>query len=65
MTGESVSELFVATLHCIRDSAAQAIKKTSDFLGKLWSMTSHLLPLPIDELNLDWNLLVVLMYRLH
>lgn len=31
--GESVSELFVATLDCIKDSAAQGIRKTGDFLG--------------------------------
>lgn len=34
--GESVSALFVATLDCIRDSAAQGIRKTSEFLGKSW-----------------------------
>lgn len=38
---ESVSELFVATLDCIRDSAAHGIRKTSDFLGTkivFWDM---------------------------
>ncbi|EPS62384.1 hypothetical protein M569_12406, partial [Genlisea aurea] len=30
---ESVSELFVATLDCIANSASTAIKRTSEFLG--------------------------------
>ncbi|KAL2544069.1 hypothetical protein Fot_13302 [Forsythia ovata] len=30
---ESVAELFVATLECIRDSASDAIRQTCDFLG--------------------------------
>ncbi|KAL3818096.1 hypothetical protein ACJIZ3_004001 [Penstemon smallii] len=33
LNDESISELFVATLDCIKDSAAHAIIKTSDFLG--------------------------------
>lgn len=32
---ESVSELFGATLDCISDSASNAMKKSSEFLGKL------------------------------
>ncbi|KAL6556364.1 hypothetical protein OROGR_005652 [Orobanche gracilis] len=44
--GESVSELFVATLDIIRDSAADAIRKTSDFLGTrivFWDMRDSFL----------------------
>ncbi|RAL44398.1 hypothetical protein DM860_011675 [Cuscuta australis] len=33
MRDESMDELFVATFDCIRDSAANAIRKTCDFLG--------------------------------
>lgn len=33
LDNESVAELFVATLECIRDSAADAIRQTCDFLG--------------------------------
>ncbi|KAH6758083.1 hypothetical protein C2S52_023025 [Perilla frutescens var. hirtella] len=39
--GEPVSELFVATLDCLRDSAAHGIRKTCDFLGAkivFWDM---------------------------
>ncbi|XP_057764080.1 protein unc-13 homolog isoform X2 [Salvia miltiorrhiza] len=46
VNGESVSELFVATLDCIRDSAAQGIRKTSDFLGAkivFWDMRDSFL----------------------
>ncbi|KAI3468779.1 hypothetical protein Pfo_025442 [Paulownia fortunei] len=46
VNGESVSELFVATLDCIRDSAAHAIRKTSDFLGAkivFWDMRDSFL----------------------
>lgn len=34
LNDESITELFVATLDCIRDSAGHAIKRTCDFLGK-------------------------------
>ncbi|XP_051137356.1 protein unc-13 homolog isoform X2 [Andrographis paniculata] len=43
---EAVSELFVATLDCISDSASQAIRKTSDFLGAkivFWDMRDSFL----------------------
>ncbi|XP_011081014.1 uncharacterized protein LOC105164132 isoform X3 [Sesamum indicum] len=46
VNAESVSELFVATLDCIRDSAANAIRKTSDFLGTkivFWDMRDSFL----------------------
>ncbi|XP_047945156.1 protein unc-13 homolog isoform X1 [Salvia hispanica] len=46
LNGESVSELFVATLDCIRDSAAQGIQKTSEFLGAkvvFWDMRDSFL----------------------
>ncbi|KAL1547598.1 protein unc-13 isoform X2 [Salvia divinorum] len=46
VNGESVSELFVATLDCIRDSAAQGIRKTSEFLGAkvvFWDMRDSFL----------------------
>ncbi|KAL6556752.1 hypothetical protein OROHE_006628 [Orobanche hederae] len=46
VNGESVSELFVATLDIIRDSAADAIQKTSDFLGTrivFWDMRDSFL----------------------
>ncbi|KAL9177741.1 hypothetical protein ABFS82_01G078500 [Erythranthe guttata] len=46
VNGESVSELFVATLDCIKDSAAHAIRKTSDFLGAkivFWDMRDSFL----------------------
>lgn len=34
MCSESVDELFVATFDCIRDSAADAIKRTCELVGK-------------------------------
>ncbi|KAL8543750.1 hypothetical protein ACS0TY_004350 [Phlomoides rotata] len=46
VNGESVSELFVATLDCIKDSASHAIRKTSDFLGTkivFWDMRDSFL----------------------
>ncbi|KAG8374878.1 hypothetical protein BUALT_Bualt10G0041300 [Buddleja alternifolia] len=46
LNGESVSELFIATLDCIRDSAADAIRNTSDFLGAkivFWDMRDSFL----------------------
>ncbi|GFQ01344.1 hypothetical protein PHJA_002278300 [Phtheirospermum japonicum] len=46
VNGESVSELFVATLDIIRDSAADAIRTTSDFLGArivFWDMRESFL----------------------
>lgn len=33
MCSESVDELFVATFDCIRDSAADAIKRTCELVG--------------------------------
>ncbi|KAL3647194.1 hypothetical protein CASFOL_008162 [Castilleja foliolosa] len=46
VNGESVSELFGATLDIIRDSAADAIRKTSDLLGArivFWDMRESFL----------------------
>ncbi|XP_042055617.1 protein unc-13 homolog isoform X3 [Salvia splendens] len=46
VNGESVSEIFVATMDCIRDSAAQGIQKTSEFLGAkvvFWDMRDSFL----------------------
>lgn len=52
VNGESVSPLFVATLDCIRDSAAHGIRKTSEFLGKSWLiLILGLLPQLIDKSN--------------
>ncbi|XP_073136594.1 protein unc-13 homolog isoform X2 [Henckelia pumila] len=46
LNDESVTELFVATLDCIRDSACHAIKRTCDFLGAkivFWDMRDSFL----------------------
>ncbi|XP_073055673.1 protein unc-13 homolog isoform X1 [Primulina eburnea] len=46
LNDESVTELFVATLDCIRDSAGHAIKRTCDFLGAkivFWDMRDSFL----------------------
>lgn len=46
LNDETVTELFVATLDCIRDSAGHAIKRTCDFLGPkivFWDMRDSFL----------------------